>query len=592
MALDKNKRSDILAVISKRGQNPVQGNIYIMQALWTSWYRGNVNKFHRYNTITVDGVTRECERLTMNMAKKVCEDWTTLLFNEKVQITVEDDAINEKVHEVLEDNNFDVEFSNLLEKSYAVGTGAMIEFITEDKIMIDYIIGDMLIVTAYRNNDISGICTVNEIKEKDDIITHLTYHDIKDGKYIIEHEVFVSDNVAILGKSAPITRIFTEKETVQLTKNDDGNIKYIVEYETKTAHFQIIKPNIVNNYDLENPMGISIFANRIDNLKAMDMKYDSFSNEYELAKHRIMVDANQVTKEIMKPTEHGMQVVRPFNTNDTVFLGLNLKDNDKAIEFYSAPIRAEEHKVGLNYEVQTYGFGCGLGTDYYAFDARGVYQNEKAIISENSDLWANKKKHEIILIKVWKDLIKSILFLLRETGKIQGNIEELEINIKPDDSIIIDDEAQYQKDLDRVDRGMLAKYRIGMKWFGLTEEEAKEEVAEADAESTSMVDEVFDGELGEGDETNQPAGPDRENIEAIILNGAQITSAVQIIVAFNNGELSRDGALEMLMTFLNIPRERAVVMLDEENKKKLEADKIAINKNDKKEIKNNSNSES
>jgi hypothetical protein len=108
-----------------------------------------------------------------------------------------------------------------------------------------------------------------------------------------------------------------------------------------------------------------------------------------------------------------------------------------------------------------------------------VYQNEKAVVSENSDLWANKKKHEIILVQVWTNLVKSILFLLKETKVIGGDIETLEIDVKPDDSIIIDDEALYQKDLDRVDRGTLPAWKVEVKWFGLTEEEAKANIAES-----------------------------------------------------------------------------------------------------------------
>ena len=103
MGLSKNKRHDIISVISKRGQNPVQGTICNMQSIWTSWYRGNVNKFHRYNVRTVDGVNRSCERLTMNMAKKGCEDWTTLIWNEAVlkKITVNNKGIKDKGQDII-----------------------------------------------------------------------------------------------------------------------------------------------------------------------------------------------------------------------------------------------------------------------------------------------------------------------------------------------------------------------------------------------------------------------------------------------------------------------------------------------------------
>jgi hypothetical protein len=143
--------------------------------------------------------------------------------------------------------------------------------------------------------------------------------------------------------------------------------------------------------------------------------------------------------------------------------------------------------------MQTYGFGLGFGQDYYAYDARGVYQNIDAVYSELSDLYSNKKKHEIILVQVWTNLVKSILFLLKETNVIGGDIETLEIDIKPDDSIIINDEAEYQKDLDRVDRGTFPAWKNEVKWFGLTEAEAKANIAESNTfepeENTTLIPE-------------------------------------------------------------------------------------------------------
>ena len=124
--------------------------------------------------------------------------------------------------------------------------------------------------------------------------------------------------------------------------------------------------------------------------------------------------------------------------------------------------------------------------------------NEKAIISENSDLWSSKKKHKIILEQVLVDMVKAILFLLNELAETQiENIDEeindLNIKIKLNDSIIIDDEAQYAKDLDLVDRNMMAKWQVLVKWFGLTEEEAKQQILEAETEG--VVEEEFNNPM-------------------------------------------------------------------------------------------------
>ena len=60
-----------------------------MMAIWKSWYRGNVNDFHYFQMKMADGTTKQCERLTMNIPKKVCEDFAKLLWSEKVQIKLD-----------------------------------------------------------------------------------------------------------------------------------------------------------------------------------------------------------------------------------------------------------------------------------------------------------------------------------------------------------------------------------------------------------------------------------------------------------------------------------------------------------------------
>ena len=45
---------------------------------WEDWYQGYVKKFHRYNVY--NGVkTVGKDRMSMQMAKRICEDWANLL---------------------------------------------------------------------------------------------------------------------------------------------------------------------------------------------------------------------------------------------------------------------------------------------------------------------------------------------------------------------------------------------------------------------------------------------------------------------------------------------------------------------------------
>lgn len=487
-----NKVSDILEVISKRGQNPVYGTMYHMMANWKSWYRGDVNDFHRYNVKTINGRVSQRQRLSLQMAKKVCEDWTTLLFNEEVEINIKDnDALNDALQKILEENNFRLETSALIERTFALGTGAFVEFINDGEVMIDYINGENIIVTAYRNQKINGIVAINSFDLGDEIVTHLTFHDYNKGNYTIENKAYSNKDDSRLGRAIPLQTIFGAQAPAE-----------IIVFETEAPHFQIIKPNVVNNYELENPLGVSIFANSIDTLMAIDRTFDSFLNEYEAARHRIIVDAD-ITKQHMTLTDGGdVQFINYFDTDQMEYQSAPM-GGDESIKFYNAPIRAQEHIDGLNRLLQTFGFKCGLGTDYYAFDSRGVYQNEKAIISEHSDLWASKSKHEVYLKKAFRGMMKALAFLYDGTV-----LEDDDIEVTLADSIIIDDEAQYTKELELVDRSALSMFRFLMKWYGMTEEEAKQQIAEAT--EFDSTDELF---AEEGSDNPMPKPNPDESME-------------------------------------------------------------------------------
>lgn len=89
---------------------------------WLSWYRGEVFGFHNYRVYNGTNYL-EMRRKTLQMAKKVCEDWANVLFNERCTITVDN---NEVLQEVLNNTNFWVKANEAVEKSFALGYGALV----------------------------------------------------------------------------------------------------------------------------------------------------------------------------------------------------------------------------------------------------------------------------------------------------------------------------------------------------------------------------------------------------------------------------------------------------------------------------------
>ena len=67
---------------SDRGFDTIDWSFYSKIEQWEQWYQGKVKEFHSYRAYN-GRKNVMCERLSLQMAKKVCEDWANLLMNEK-----------------------------------------------------------------------------------------------------------------------------------------------------------------------------------------------------------------------------------------------------------------------------------------------------------------------------------------------------------------------------------------------------------------------------------------------------------------------------------------------------------------------------
>ena len=461
--------NNIASVLSKKGINLTVGTIYDLMAVWKSWYRGNVNDFHYYTEV-VCGKSTTCERLTMNMPKKLSEDIAKLLWTEKTRIDLSNKNATKRLWEVLDskENAFTVNLPIFIEKMLALGNGATVEYKDENNnTIIDYIDGDVIIPYKFTNGYITGMITVSrfvEEKGKNKIYyTHITYHEYVNGKYIKLNEVYKSNTDSTLGKQLNFNDIFpTVKESEVII--------------TSNPYFQIWKPNLANNFDTSSPMGISIYANSIDRFKSLDVKYDSFYNEFILGKKRILVDQSAMKGQIEVNQQTGeSHFVQYFDKNDKVYVGINteMKDPVKEIDF---KIRYQEHIDSINADLNWLTENVGLGSNYYKFDGTGT-KTATEVISENSQAFRTKEHYQIIVNDCVYDLVKAVC----ELERIKTN----KITITPDDSIIEDKNAEMTRAQMEVTQGLRSKKSYLMDIKGMSEQEAEDELAKIQEEKMS-----------------------------------------------------------------------------------------------------------
>lgn len=460
--------NNIASVLSKKGINLTVGTIYDLMAVWKSWYRGNVNNFHYYTEI-VCGKSVQCERLTMNMPKRNCEDISSLLWTEKTRIDLSNKTATKRLWNVLDskENSFTVNMPIFIEKVLALGTGVTVEYKDENnKTIIDYIDGDVVIPYKFTNGYISGLITVSRFTEgkgnKKIYYTHITYHEYVDGKYLKLNEVYKSNTETALGKQLNFNDVFpTVKESEVII--------------TKNPYFQVWKLPIANNFDTGSPMGISILANSIDRYKSIDTKYDSFYNEFILGKKRIIVDQSAMKGQMTTDEEGNQRFVQYFDKNDKVYQAINaeMKEPVKEIDF---TLRKDEHIDSINADLNWLSEDLGLGANWYKFDGTGV-KTATEVISENSKAFRTKKHYEITINDCVYDLVQAVC-------ELEG-IKTNNITITPDDSIIEDKNTEMTRAQLEVTQGLRSKKSYLMEFKGMSEEEAEEELAKIKEEKMS-----------------------------------------------------------------------------------------------------------
>ena len=433
------------------GYDCVEDDFYSQIDLWQKWYRGYVPSFHDYRQYNGRKKIRRT-RKSLGMAKTVAEDWANLALNEKVGIALKKKSAEKRVWSVLDANQFRVRGNQLLEQAFALGTGAFVERKEGDEVKIDYIRAGMVYPLAWDNGRITQCAFGSERTVKQEKQVYLNIHTLVRGHYVIENHLFRRNGTALTEIALP----------------DD--VKDRVGTNSPTPLFQIIRPNIANNFAPDCPLGISVYANALDQLEGLDLVYDSYCNEFRLGKKRITVP---VTMARMAMEEDG-SVTPVFDDNDTEFYAIpSVDQGENKIEEHNMELRYEAHEAGVQTALNLLSFKCGMGRDRYNFKD-GEVKTATEVVSEKSDLFQSLKKHELLL--------EGALIGMAQAVAERLGLGEQEVTVNFDDSIIEDTGAEKLRFLQEIRDGVRQKWEYRVRFFGEDEATAKSMVVQDEPE--------------------------------------------------------------------------------------------------------------
>lgn len=444
---------------------------------WRLWWEGYNKDFHRRTERGAAGNAIVRDMYQMRMAKRVCESWASLLLNEQTLLELEDARAQEwlcgKDNEdgVLADLDFWDGANKLVELAFRSGTGAFVMRIEglqmqganilqnkNARILIEYLPAECILPITVRHGVVQDVAFMSEIMLQGKKCIYLETHTLEQSGYVITNEFFEAkdgDGYAPLPCPAGVLPKIVTNSTV--------------------PWFGILRPNIVQNMDALPGMGIAVFANAIDQLKACDMAYNNFVRDFYLGGKKVFY-----SKALIQYDPKG-QPIAPDDVCNQLFTqlgdGNGMDDDKKPLTEFNPTLRVDENKNGIQAALDYLSFACGLGTRHFRFDSGTGQVTATQYTGDRQDMRQNANKHQITIKAALLHIVRAILW----AGKnlLGADIDpECKITVVFDDSYIID--AATEREIDRMDvqDGTLAKYEYRMRWRGESEEDAKKAIEE------------------------------------------------------------------------------------------------------------------
>ena len=230
--------------------------------------------------------------------------------------------------------------------------------------------------------------------------------------------------------------------------------------------FSYFKIPLANNTDIHSPLGVSIYARAVNQIRDADEQYGAVLWEYKSKETAI-----QAADEFFRKNRQGEAILPKGKERLYRAMGPNVmsRDGNPFFNAYSPEIRDESFFNGYNRIIQKVEFNCGLayGTlsdpqvvDKTAEEIKASKQRSYATVKSIQNSLGNALENLVAAVEVWMSL-----------GSISAD-GKVEVSCSWDDSLVTD--KKYETEQLRADfsMGVVGPVEYRMKRFGETEEQA------------------------------------------------------------------------------------------------------------------------
>ena len=380
--------------------------------------------------------TVEREPSTINMLKKVANQYATVVFNEQCEITV-DGGASEFIEGVFEHNDFKKNFSKYLEPMFALGGLVCRPYVDNNTKQIEFswALADAFYPLQSNTNNISE-CAIPFVTTRADgketiYYTLLEFHEWDNGIYVITNELYRSKDASVVGVKVPLSELY-----------DDLEPQTFIQGLTRPL-FAYVKPSGFNNISPYSPLGLGVCDNCKKTLERINRTYDEFDQEIKNGKRKIAASEMLMNSRVNE-LENKVEL---FFDNDTdVFQVIpSAGMDDYTIKDLTSQIRTQEYIEAINHHLKTLEMETSLSVGTFTFDMAGVRSTKTAteVVSENSQTYQTRAMQITEIEKFIKELVISVCELAKASGLYSGPIPTFEeIGVNFDDGAFQNRDAQ------------------------------------------------------------------------------------------------------------------------------------------------------
>jgi A118 family predicted phage portal protein len=386
---------------------------------------------------------------------------TTIECKVKIEGSARADWLNEQMDKVTDAIREQVE--------YGVALGGMImkPYVNDNgEIVIDYVKADAFYPVEFgADGKLKGAIFVDKRQKGQFWYTKFEYHQMVGSNCLVKNVAFKSDSQNILGSQVPLNAI--EDWAALIPEATIQNVD-----QPLFAYFRF---PTANNIDRSSKLGVSCYARAVDLIEQADKQWSNFLWEFESGARALYVDVLAFGKD---------SAGNPVLPNKKLYRTIDAGGQEDALfKDWSPTFRQADILMGLDSILKRIEFSCGLayGTlsdptevEKTATEILSAKQRTYAMVVDTQKALEDALEELVAVLDVWATLEK-----LAPAGKYETTFEF-------DDSIVVDKEAQFRKDLTLVNSGIMSKLEFRMRNFREPEDIARLAIGKAVAEQPAL----------------------------------------------------------------------------------------------------------